>query len=91
MRSLITLPMAVAAAPPVRAAATMAARGASRRDHRKSRAQCADERPEHDGGNAREIIPSNQIAAREARGFRDLDRIPIDRSQLPDDGVMTGH
>jgi hypothetical protein len=88
---LITLPMAVAAAPPVRAAATMAARGASRRDHRKSRAQSADERPEQDGGNAREIIPSNQIAAREARGFRDLDRIPIDRSQLPDDGVMTGH
>jgi hypothetical protein len=50
-----------------------------------------DERPEHDGGNARDIIPSNQIAAREARGFRELDRIPIDRSQLPDDGVMTGH
>jgi hypothetical protein len=67
--------------------------GASRRDHRKSRAQGAnaDERPEHDGGNARDIIPSNQIAAREARGFRELDRIPIDCSQLPDDGVMTGH
>jgi hypothetical protein len=35
--------------------------GASRRDHWKSRAQGAnaDERPEHDGGNARDIIPDN--------------------------------
>ena len=40
--------------------------GASRRDHRKSRAQGADERPEHDGGNARENV--RPIEARRRRG-----------------------
>ena len=34
---------------------------------------------------------SRVTRSRRGRPGRDLDRIPIDCSQLPDDGVMTGH